>query len=65
MGQDNTVSLTGVRLQIDKQPGRRTCAGLRVLVRRHLDGQYSVWWGPRCFGRYDARGRPLRATDAA
>ena len=35
---DNTVSLEGVRLQIDKQPGRRTCEGLRVLVRRHLDG---------------------------
>jgi hypothetical protein len=35
---DNTVSLEGVRLQIDKQPDRRTCEGLRVLVRRHLDG---------------------------
>ena len=30
VGQDNTVTLEGVRLQIDKQPGRRTCAGLRV-----------------------------------
>ena len=34
---DNTVALEGVRLQIDKQPGRRTCEGLRVLVRRHLE----------------------------
>jgi transposase len=54
---DNTVSLEGVRLQIDKQPGRRTCEGLRVLVRRHLDGGHCVWLGPRCFGHYDARGQ--------
>jgi transposase len=54
---DNTVSLEGVRLQIDKQPGRRTCEGLRVLVRRHLDGGHCVWYGGRCFGHYDAGGR--------
>ena len=57
VGQDNTVTLEGVRLQIDKQPGRRTCAGLRVLVRRHLDGLHCIWYGARCFGHYDARGR--------
>ncbi len=58
---DNTVALDGVRLQIMKQRGRRTCAGLRVLVRRHLDGRHSVWWGTRCFGCYDARGRAQAA----
>jgi transposase len=58
---DNTVALEGVRLQIDKQPGRRTCEGLRVLVRRHLDGAHCVWYGARCFGHYDARGRRLPA----
>jgi transposase len=57
VGQDNTVTLEGVRLQIDKQPGRCTCAGLRVLVRRHLDGLHCIWFGARCFGHYDARGR--------
>jgi transposase len=62
---DNTVSLEGVRMQIDKQPGRRTCAGLRVLARRHLDGTHSLWYGRRCFGRYDARGRALRAAPPA
>jgi hypothetical protein len=64
---DNTVALEGVRLQIDKQPGRRTCAGLRVLVRRHLDGQHCVWYGARCFGHYDACGRrrPIAAAPRA
>lgn len=60
VGKDNTLSMDGIRLQIDKQPGRRTCAGLRVLVRRHLDGGFSVWCGPRRFGRYDIEGRLIR-----
>ena len=59
VGRDNTVVLDRIVLQIDKQRGRRTCAGLPVLVRRHLDGRHSVWWGPRCLGRYSASGRPL------
>ena len=58
---DNTVSLEGVRLQIDKQPGRRTCEVLRVLVRRHLDGGHCVWFGARCLGHYDAGGRRVPA----
>ena len=59
VARDNTVTLDRVGLQIAKQRGRRTCAGLPVLVRRHLDGRHSVWWGRRCLGRYDAAGRPL------
>ena len=57
IGRDNTIVLDNVRLQIPKQPGRPTCAGLAVLVRRHLDGSHSVWWGRRCLGYFDLRGR--------
>lgn len=39
---DNTVLVGGRVLQIDRQPGRRTCAGLRVLVRQHLDGRITL-----------------------
>ena len=39
---DNTVVVGGRLLQIERQPGRRTCAGLRVVVRQHLDGRISV-----------------------
>jgi hypothetical protein len=49
-------------LQLSKQPGRRTCARLRVTVRRHLDGTHSVWRGPQCLGRYAATGAPLTAS---
>ena len=59
VGKDNTVQLDGVRLQIDKQPGRATCAGLTVTLRRHLDGTHTVLWGKRRLGHYDARGRRL------
>ena len=59
VARDNTVVFGRVVLQIDKQRGRRSCAGLPVLVRRHLDGRHSIWWGPRCLGRYTATGRPL------
>lgn len=61
VGNDNTVSLERLCLQIAKQPGRKSCAGLNVSVRRHLDHSHSVWWGPRCLGRFDARGRRLDA----
>ena len=52
VGPDHVVSFEGVALQLAKQPGRATCAGLRVVVRRHLDGHYTVWRGPQCLGRY-------------
>lgn len=65
VARDNTVSLDGLHLQIDKQRGRRSCVGLRVLTRRHLDGRLSIWWGPRCLGVYAATGQPLRKADKA
>ncbi|MEP0773403.1 MAG: ISNCY family transposase, partial [Acidobacteriota bacterium] len=67
VGQDNTVVLDGVRLQLTKQPGRPTCAGLRVIVRRHLDGAHTVWRGAHCLGHYAPSGVavPARIERAA
>ena len=59
VARDNTVTFRGLVLQVNKQRGRRSCAGLPVLVRRHLDGTHSLWWGPRCLGRYSTAGRAL------
>jgi transposase len=61
---DNTVTLQRVVLQLPPQPGRRTCAGLEVLVRRHLDERYSVWRGAQCLARFDAAGRPVDTVAA-
>lgn len=62
VGRDNVVTAERVPLQLAKQPGRRTCAGLRVLIRRHLNGHHTVWYGGRCLGRYDRASHPLRAA---
>jgi hypothetical protein len=64
VARDNTVSADGLVLQLDKQAGRRSCAGLRVVVRRHLDGHRSVWRAARCLGRFDARGRAVSRAAA-
>lgn len=65
VGKDNTVSLNGLTLQVQKQPGRPTCAGLKVQVRRHLNGPYSVHRGTQVLGIFDPAGRaattPARA----
>jgi hypothetical protein len=42
VSRDNTVTLAGRVLQIAPQPGRRSCAGLTVLVRHHLNGRFTV-----------------------
>lgn len=66
VGQDNVVAFEGAKLQIPKQPGRASCAGLSVIVRRHLDRTYSVWWGPRRLAQFDDRGRlQKQATERA
>lgn len=54
VGRDNTVSFDGCAFQLAAQPGRRSCVGLRVVIRRHLTGEYSVWHGARPLGRYPA-----------
>jgi len=59
---DNTVAIDRLALQVAKQPGRRTCAGLEVVVRRHLNGQYSIWRGPQRLGLFDASGQPVDAA---
>jgi transposase len=49
---DNTVVVAGQILQIARQPGRRTCAGLHVVVRQHLDGRLTVIRPPNVPLRY-------------
>jgi hypothetical protein len=58
---DNTVSFDTVRVQLAKHPGRPTWAGVRVIVRRHLDGRLTVWRGPTRLGLYAASGVALSA----
>lgn len=52
VGRDNTVTFAGRVFQLSPQPGRRSCTGLRVLIRRHLSGEYSIWSGTRRLGHF-------------
>jgi transposase len=54
VGRDNTVAFDGRAFQLAPQPGRRSCAGLRVTIRRHLSGEYSIWSGSRRLGHFPA-----------
>lgn len=59
---DNTVTVDTHALQIARQPGRRTCAGLRVRVRQHLDGTITITRPPDLvLGRFTTDGQPLLA----
>lgn len=62
VARDNTVCLERQVLQIAPQPGRRTCSGLRVTVRRHLDGHFTVTRGAQGLGQFDATGQPMDAA---
>jgi transposase len=59
---DNVVRFDNKILQISKQRDRATCKGLKVKVRLHLDGTYSVVRGVKLLGRFDAECKPLEIT---
>lgn len=67
VGQDNTVSFHGLRLQIPPSPLRAHHVKATVRVRRYVDGHHGIFHGPRCIGRYDAAGlaREERSRQAA
>ena len=60
VARDNTVAFQGRTFQLARQSGRRSCAGLRVVIRRHLSGEYSIWQGTRRLGHYPAVPERLR-----
>jgi len=55
----NTVVVGGRRLQIAPQSRRWSFAKCRVKVCQHLDGRWSVRYGPQVLGWYRADGQPL------
>jgi transposase len=56
VGNDNTVALHTLRLQIPPSPLRAHFVHAQVKVRQYLDGAHAIFHGPRCLGRYDSAG---------
>lgn len=59
VNQDNTVSIQNLSLQIERVRWRATLAGCSVLVHQHLDGTFTITYGPQRLGHYSAEGVSL------
>ena len=62
VARDNTISVNRRILQIDRQPGRRSCAGVQVTVRHHLDGRITISQGARALATFAALEDPWPRT---
>jgi transposase len=65
VGNDNCVSYRTLKLQIPETPMRPHFVKARVRVHVYLDGSHAVFHGPRCIGRYDAKGLLKQTLRAA
>jgi len=59
VNRDNTVTLQNLVLQIERVGWRSTLAGCNVTVHQHLDGTFSISYGPHRLGRYSSQGEQL------
>jgi hypothetical protein len=59
VSRDNTVAWGGLRLQLPHSRVRHHYVRATVKVRQYPDGALAIFHGPRCIGRYDARGREI------
>ena len=59
VNRDNTVSIQNLRLQIEPVRWRATLAGCTVTVHQHLDGTFTLTYGPQRLGHYRADGVSL------
>jgi transposase len=59
VNRDNTVAWGGLHLQLPQSRVRHHYVRATVKVRQYPDGALAIFHGPRCIGRYDARGREI------
>jgi hypothetical protein len=59
VGRDNTVTWGGMHLQLPHSRMRHHYVRATVKVRQYPNGALAIFHGPRCIGRYDARGSEI------
>jgi hypothetical protein len=59
VNRDNTVSIQNLSLQIERVRWRASLAGCSVTVHQHLDGTFTITYGPQRLGHYSAEGVSL------
>jgi transposase len=59
VNKDNTIQFANHVWQMPKTPLRVTLSGCQVLVYEHLDGTFTVGYGPHTLARFAASGEPI------
>jgi len=59
VAKDNTIQFANHVWQLEKTPLRVTFAGCHVMVYQHLDGAFSVGYGPYTLARFNASGEAV------
>jgi hypothetical protein len=59
VNKDNTIQFANHIWQMPKTPLRTTLSGCQVLVYEHLDGTFTVGYGPHALARFGASGEPM------
>ncbi len=60
VGNDNTVRYKGLALQIAANRHRHHFVKAKVRVHDYPDGELAIFHGPRCIGRYQSDGLPIK-----
>lgn len=56
VAKDNTVAIAARSWQLDKSRFRHSLAGCTVTIHEHLDGTFSIRYGPHVVGQFEANG---------
>src|SRR5215831_140469 len=59
VAKDNTIQFANYVWQLEKTPLRVTFAGCHVMVYQHLDGSFSVGYGPHRLAGFDSSGKAI------
>lgn len=65
VGRDNCVQWNAISLQIPVQRHRHHYVKATVKVHEYPDGRLAIFDGPRCLARFDRKGTPIDAPQAA
>lgn len=61
VAKDNTVAIGDRVWQLEKSQFRSSLAGCTVTIHEHLDGTFSIRYGPHIVGRYTATAETVRS----
>ena len=64
VGNDNTVRYKGLVLQVAANRHRHHFVKAKVRVHDYPDGELAIFHGPRCIGRHQSDGSPIKQEES-